>query len=116
MRIKAANMLIPLIIAALLGDAVALMVALKPQLVTFDKTAMVGRFVGQLSKHDVSDDAIRTKTQAFGEAMKRSLDDYAQTHGVIILNKSEVMAGARDAQDITESIAKAVSTRMRVNL
>jgi type-F conjugative transfer system protein TrbI len=78
--------------------------------VTFDKKALVGRFVSQLSALSLSDDALRTKTDAFGVALTKSLTEYAQRNQVLILDKQQVLAGQND---ITPRIAHDVARHMR---
>ena len=84
--------------------------ALKPELVTVDKKAVVARFVGQVSQLTLTDAELTEKTTRFGEALKSALNDYAATNQVIILDASTVLAGRRD---VTPSILSLVATNMR---
>lgn len=84
--------------------------ALKPELVTVDKKAVVARFVGQVSQLTLTDVELTEKTTRFGEALKVALNDYAATNQVIILDASTVLAGRRD---VTPSILSLVATNMR---
>jgi len=78
--------------------------------VTFNKKALVGRFVGQLSTLSLSDEGLREKTAAFSAALTESVNDYAHSHHVLILEDKRVLAGSRD---VTAVIARDVSRRMR---
>ena len=84
--------------------------ALKPELVTIDKKAVVACFVKQVSQLTLTDAALTEKTTRFGQALKGALNDYALMHQVIILDASTVLAGRRD---VTPSILSLVATKMR---
>lgn len=77
---------------------------------TFDQPALVARFVGQLSAHTLSDEALAKKTSAFSAALKTALTDYASTHHVLVLSEKTVLSGEND---ITDAIAVMVAERMR---
>ncbi|MDP3704457.1 MAG: TrbI F-type domain-containing protein [Legionellaceae bacterium] len=84
--------------------------ALKPEVVTMDKQAVVARFVGQLSQLTLTDAELTEKTTRFGQALKSALNDYANGHHVIILDESAVLAGRRD---VTPKILGLVAMNMR---
>ena len=81
-----------------------------PQVVTFDLPKLMARFVGQLSAHALSDEALRGKTEQFSAALKASLNAYAKAHHVLVFNAADVLAGARD---ITPSIESDIAHHMR---
>ena len=81
-----------------------------PQVVTFDQPKLMARFVGQLSAHALSDEALRGKTEKFSTALKVSLNAYAKTHHVLVFNASDVLAGERD---ITSRIESDIARYMR---
>lgn len=81
-----------------------------PHVVTFDKPKLMARFVGQLSAHALSDEALRGKTEQFSAALKMSLNAYAKAHHVLVLNAADVLAGERD---ITANIERDIARYMR---
>lgn len=81
-----------------------------PQVVTFDQPKLKARFVGQLSAHALSDEALRGKTDTFSAALKASLNAYAKAHHVLVFNASDVLAGERD---ITGRIERDIARYMR---
>ena len=78
--------------------------------VTFNQPVLTKRFVTQLSQHEISDEALRAKTDAFRDALHLSVEAYAEEHDVLVLDVNHVMAGERD---VTEAIGAMVATRMR---
>ena len=84
--------------------------SLKPELVTVDKTAVVARFVRQMSQLTLTDAELTANTMRFGQALTGALNDYSMTHQSIILDASTVLAGRRD---VTPDILRLVATRMQ---
>ena len=83
---------------------------MKPEIVTFDKTRVVGHFVRQLSQLNLTDPLIADKTKHFKDALKYSLDFYAARHHVVIIAASDVIAGGHD---ITEALIPIIANSMR---
>lgn len=83
---------------------------MKPTVVTFDKKKVVAQFVSQLSQHSLSDKVLAQKTKQFSQALHGELNAYSDSHHVLILNQSDVLAGYRD---ITPFIMRCVADQMR---
>lgn len=81
--------------------------------VTFDKARVVSKFIAELSAHHVSDEVIKQKTVQFGRALKETLNDYATTQHVLVLDKSQVLASNCDK---TDDIAARLASAMRDKL
>jgi len=79
---------------------------------TFNQPRLVARFVGQLSAHTLSDEALAKKTDAFSAALKTALTDYTSTHHVLVLDSADVLSGEND---ITDAIAVMVAERMKTS-
>ena len=90
----------------------AMYLACIPQVVTFDRSILMARFVGQLSRHALSDEVLRGKTETFSTALSLSLNAYAKAHHVLVFNAADVLAGARD---ITPHIERDIARYMRVH-
>lgn len=84
--------------------------ALKPEVVTVNKQAVMARFVGQVSQLTLTDAELTEKTTRFSQALKSALREYATDHQVIILDASTVLEGGHD---VTPSILSLVATTMR---
>lgn len=80
--------------------------------VTFNQAALSERFVAQMSQYTLSDEALRAKTDAFGEALRDAVQAYAVKHHVLVLNAKNVMAGGLD---VTDAVAELVALRMRAS-
>jgi len=80
--------------------------------VTFNQAALSARFVAQMSQYNLSDETLRLKTDAFSEALRDALQDYAVKHHVLVLNAKNVMAGGLD---VTDAVAELVASRMRTS-
>ena len=78
--------------------------------VILDKERLIATFVGQLSAHNVSDRLLRLKTDAFRDALTKSVTFYAQKNNALVLDKKQALAGG---MDITTLIEQDVSLRMR---
>lgn len=81
-----------------------------PALVTFDKARVLGLFVRQLSARTLSDEHIAQTTNHFNDALQHSINAYAARHHVVIMQRSNVMAGGRD---ITDDIVQMLSQHMQ---
>lgn len=81
-----------------------------PSIVTFDKARVLGLFVRQLSARTLSDKHIAQTTSHFNGALQRSISTYAARHHVVIVQRSNVLAGGRD---ITDDIVQALSQHMQ---
>ena len=81
--------------------------------VTFDKTRVVSKFIAELSAHHVSNEVIKKKTIQFGRALKETLNDYATTQHVLVIDKSQVLVSNCDR---TDDIAARLASAMRDKL
>ena len=97
-------------VLTLIGMGWVTYLASTPQVVTFDQPKLMARFVGQLSAHTLTDDLLREKTDRFSRALNTRLNAYAQTHHVLVLSASQVLAGEHD---ITPEIEQAIARDMR---
>ncbi|MDP3562612.1 MAG: TrbI F-type domain-containing protein [Legionellaceae bacterium] len=81
--------------------------------VTFDKARVVSKFIAELSAHHVSDEVIKQKSAQFGRALKETLNNYATTHHVLVMDKSQVLVSNCDR---TDDIAARLASAMRDKL
>jgi len=86
-----------LLVAGLL--IIILSMALKPQVVSFNQDRVLKQFVLQMSQKNLTDAALKQKTDEFSQNLNASLAEYADIHHVIIINQKAVVAGKKDISD-----------------
>lgn len=80
----------------------------------FDRKAMTQAFIAELSQKTLDPTKVTALTNRFVDAMKKSLQDYADEHHALILKKECVVQGS--GLDISSEIASRVSRHMRGGL
>jgi type-F conjugative transfer system protein TrbI len=90
---------------------VVLNIALKPQVVTFNQDAVFKQFVLQMSQKNLTDAALKQKTEQFSQNLNASLAEYADKHHVIIINQKTLLAGKKD---ISDEVLKILVKKLRV--
>lgn len=80
----------------------------------FDRKAMTQAFIAELSQKTLDPTKVTVLTNRFVDAMKKSLQDYADEHHALILKKECVVQGS--GLDISSEMASRVSRHMRGGL
>lgn len=78
---------------------------------TFDQGQILRSFSQQLISHEMSDKKAKAKTRQFAASLKKSLDDYAKSRHVIVIDKNKVLASG--GCDVTQAVISLVSKNMR---
>lgn len=85
----------------------------KNPVVFFDMPKIKAQFIKQLANHKASTEQITKATLQFKARLHKVLENYSNTHKVIVLAKHLMLAGG---QDVTEEIAYNLSHAMRPSL
>ncbi len=70
-----------------------------PVLVTFDKDVVQGQFIRQLAEVNANESQVEQSSRRFNTVLQQVLANLARQKNVIILKKSDVLAGGVDITD-----------------
>ena len=83
----------------------------KNQVVLLDSHALRSQLIRQLAEHHATDAQVSASTQQFKNKLGELLTHYATQNKVVILERSQVLAGGKDITlTLKEDLAKAMRT------
>lgn len=77
-----------------------------------DINRIKGQFIRNLAEHSLSDVKMSAATVLFNKALKKSVQDYAKNHHVILVKKGAVLGAEINPHEVTSEVIKAIAVTM----
>lgn len=78
-----------------------------------DVNRIKGQFIRNLAEHKLSSTKARAATILFNKSLKRSLQEYAKAHHMVLVKKDAILEADSKTKDVTEAVMKEIAKNMR---
>lgn len=101
-RLTGFNLIIVMLVLTSIGISVTALCFIPStgSVVTVNKKLIIKKFAEDLNKHPMKQEKAQKLSKKFAKALKQTVEDYANSKDVVILDRQKVMGSGVDVTDV----------------